>query len=174
MDDLSILPADVRKHVENMDARNTVNGSWNACRDELLRLAREVKRREGVETNHLGMIARADCKCRDLEAELATARETIKRLNRRVQVAEAGVAEKVKESSGRNLGRALANAAFEMMKGELDKAQAELEALKRRIAEAAIGTPVEIDFETMNLVLNVSRDFKTDGRAYSLLPVGGE
>jgi hypothetical protein len=73
-----------------------------------------------------------------LKAELAQSRETVKRLNRRVQVAEAGVAEKVKESSGRNLGRALANAAAEMYRHERDEARAKLAELKRKIAEAPV------------------------------------
>lgn len=67
------------------------------------------------------------------EAELAAARETIKRLNRRVQVAEAGIAEKVKASAPGSLGRALANAAADKYMRERDMAQAELAALKARI-----------------------------------------
>src|SRR5574337_2005371 len=64
------------------------------------------------------------------EAELAASRETIKRLNRRVQIAEAGVAEKVKASAGRSLGCALANAAADAFIHERDEAMAELAALR--------------------------------------------
>src|SRR5690242_515849 len=82
------------------------------------------------------------------EAELATARETIKRLNRRVQVAEAGVAQKVKASAPGSFGRGLANAAADMFMHERDEAQAELAALKLRIAgsvELRVGDPAWSD-----------------------------
>jgi hypothetical protein len=77
-------------------------------RAALLRLARENRildiKNAGTLANNLcpdhrdkqaGKICLA-CTIERAEAELAISRETIKRLNRRVQVAEAGVAEKIK------------------------------------------------------------------------------
>lgn len=57
---------------------------------------------------------------------LDEARETITRLNRRVQMAESGLAEKLKESAPGSLGRSLANAAAEKYMHERDEARAEL------------------------------------------------
>lgn len=70
---------------------------------------------------------------------LDEARTTIARLNRRVQVAESGVTEKLKESAPGSLGRALANAAAEKYMHERDEALAELAKLRERIAVAPVG-----------------------------------
>ena len=43
-DQLDALPESVRVAVRTMDNKNTVNGCWNTCRDELLRLAEENAR----------------------------------------------------------------------------------------------------------------------------------
>ena len=117
------------------------------------------------------------------EAELATARETIKRLNRRVQVAEAGVAEKVKASAQGSFGRALANAASEMFMHERDEARADLAALKRMIAEAPVyKCDADVisgrDYDYISAVLiHDDPGFQypdVDGKRVALLPVGGE
>ena len=60
------------------------------------------------------------------ESELEMARETIRRLNRRCQSAEAGLAEKVNANAGRSLGRAFANAAATMYEAQLEEARASL------------------------------------------------
>lgn len=103
-----------------------------------LRLARDQAERAERAEAELAAALKANRDCVDhfeqMQAELAESRETIKRLNRRVQVAEAGVAKKVKASGG-SLGRALANAAADKYMRERDMAQAELVALKARIAE---------------------------------------
>jgi predicted hydrocarbon binding protein len=52
--------------------------------------------------------------------ELERAHATIRRLNRRVQSAESGLAEKINANAGRTLGRAFANAAATMYLSQLD------------------------------------------------------
>lgn len=76
-DELAGLPADVRAHVENMDARNTVNGSWNACRAELLRLTGENAECRANERTAIQRIAqwRESSEC--AEAELAALKRRI-------------------------------------------------------------------------------------------------
>ena len=62
--------------------------------------------------------------------ELAEARETIKRLNRRSQIAEAGVRDNVEEckAAGVSMGRTLANAAADMYLRRAEQAEAERDA----------------------------------------------
>lgn len=69
--------------------------------------------------------------------ELAAARETVRRLNRRCQSAERGLAEKVDElqRAGPSLGRALANAAATMYREQLADANAKLHALAADAAQ---------------------------------------
>lgn len=135
-------------------------GLWNAAEGRATKAEAELAA--------LRELHKAVCESAAMNTkELAESRETIKRLNRRVQVAEAGIAEKVKEASGRNLGRALANAAADMFRHERDEALAELAALKRRIAEAVelrVGDPAWSDGTLAEL----------DGQRVALLPVGGE
>lgn len=64
-----------------------------------------------------------------LQSELATARETNGRLNRRCQVAERAASEKVTASTG-SLGRGLANYAASMYARELTEAREENERLR--------------------------------------------
>jgi hypothetical protein len=116
--------ADANERAEKAETELTIA---HRERDRMFLDAREWATRFGE------MEARAE----KAEAELAESRETIKRLNRRVQIAEAGVAEKVKEHAGGSLGRALANAAADMYMRERDEAQAELAALKARILPGA-------------------------------------
>lgn len=66
--------------------------------------------------------------------ELTLARETIRRLNRRVQSAESGLAEKINENAGRSLGRAFANAAATMYAAQLVDAN---ETIGRQCVEIA-------------------------------------
>ncbi|HET9819598.1 MAG TPA: hypothetical protein VFP92_10575 [Rhodanobacteraceae bacterium] len=121
------------------EARGNRDDAYDVIEAELLRLAGEnASMRHIIETLDVEGHRRADRS----EAELAAARETIKRLNRRVQVAEAGIAEKVKASAPGSLGRALANAAADKYMRERDMAQTELAALKARIAEAPVATLV--------------------------------
>ncbi len=53
-------------------------------------------------------------------------RQTVKRLNRRCQTLEAGVAEKVRDNPGGSLGRSLANAQYTYLEGERDLLRAAL------------------------------------------------
>lgn len=53
-----------------------------------------------------------------LGRELAQLRDTVKRLNRRVTIAEGVVMSRVKDAGGANLGRALANAACSALRAE--------------------------------------------------------
>ena len=131
MTDLETLRPEVREAVVGADKAFNHTGLfaepyWQIIRAELLRLAEIEKERWSVVATRNAAIERTE----KAESELAEARETITRLNRRVQVAEAGVAEKMKASAPGSLGRALANAAA-------SKAEAELAALKARIVESA-------------------------------------
>ena len=64
-----------------------------------------------------------------LRAKLKTAEATNKRLNRRCQEYESGLAEKLDKVPSGTLGRALANAAATKYKAELETAEAENERL---------------------------------------------
>jgi hypothetical protein len=61
---------------------------------------------------------------------LTRAHATIRRLNRRVQSAEAGLAEKVNANAGRSFGRALANSAATMYGAQLEDAKALIQSLR--------------------------------------------
>lgn len=150
-DALDMLPETVRTA---LNSRPEVHVEAIAVlRAELLRLAREnaelreqtkapavvwkqrAERGEADVAAHLAAFKELSEKYLASEAELAQSRETIKRLNRRVQIAESGLAEKIK-ASGRSLGRALANAAADMFMHERDEARAELAQIKERIAKS--------------------------------------
>ncbi|MGB0970372.1 MAG: hypothetical protein ACPGVG_05345 [Mycobacterium sp.] len=101
----------------------------------------EEDNRIRVCTAHQGWLDRADA----AEADLATARETNRRLNARCQLYEKGIAEKVKDNPGPSFGRALANAEAERLHGLLEAAEAERDALKaecerlRELEETLVG-----------------------------------
>jgi hypothetical protein len=84
-------------------------------------------------------IAEADA----LRDELAEARETISRLNRRCQVAEAGVMEKVRQSDG-SLGRTLANAAASALKAELERVRKERDKYHDTLIARHGGEPIAL------------------------------
>jgi hypothetical protein len=69
---------------------------------------------------------------KSFEAELAHMRETVKRLNRRVQSAESGLTAKL--VTGPCLGRALANSAATMYREKLADAEAQHAALQQNAA----------------------------------------
>jgi hypothetical protein len=131
MADLDTLRPEVQAAMRTMDGQAGGNrdDAYDVIEAELLRLADENARLLAANRDAMDHFEQ-------MQAELAESRETIKRLNRRVQVAEAGVAEKVKASGG-SLGRALANAAADRYMRERDEAQAELAALKARILPGA-------------------------------------
>ena len=181
--ELDNLRPEVREAVAAIDKGNGVfvNGddceggiAWATARAELLRLAEyeqaagrlaieKAELRQCAEQCEAELAAMPDAdewhalreRAERAEAELAESRETIKRLNRRVQVAEAGVAEKVKVSAPGSFGRALANAAADMYMRERDEAQAELAALKAR----AQWQPIETAPHDGNRVLLWNRDW---------------
>jgi hypothetical protein len=70
----------------------------------------------------------------EMEAERDALRETVRRLNRRAQVLEAGIAEKIASHPPGSLGRALANAAAETYHSRAQVAERERDALRQRIA----------------------------------------
>lgn len=69
--------------------------------------------------------------------ELAEARETIKRLNRRCSQYEQGLASKVDEAktAGPSFGRSLANAAATMYEAERDAARAERDEARKALSK---------------------------------------
>ena len=71
--DLAGLPEDVREHVANMDARNTVNGSWNAIRAELLRLASSFESAEQFGRNQHERAEHAEAELAALKRRIAEA-----------------------------------------------------------------------------------------------------
>lgn len=62
--------------------------------------------------------------------EIAQSRETIRRLNRRVQSAEAGLSEKINAHAGQSFGRILANSAATMYAAQIEDLKAENARLK--------------------------------------------
>lgn len=157
MDDLSMLPEETRKALElqlkHCDGRDCRCGAYGSCEcacDDVDWTPAEVYR------------LRAKLKC--AESERDALRETVKRLNRRVQVAEAGIAEKVKVSAPGSFGRGLANAAAEMYKAERD-------ALRKRIDDAPVGHPVSVDFSEMTLTVTIPNGFRTNGWPFALVPL---
>ena len=88
----------------------------------LCRFARSIERR---------VLARLDDEAPLGAGELAAARETIRRLNRRCQSAEQGLAQKIDEMqrAGRSMGRAFANSAATMYREQLADANAKLQAV---------------------------------------------
>ena len=133
-DEMAGLPEDVREHVANMDAHNTVNGSWNAVRAELLRLAREnadLHKTFDAKTVHVSIPSPT------MYAEFE------------------------------NYARPF--------KQRAERAEAELAALKRRIAEAATGI-AKRSLAPSCLVIEGFDDDPGDyhNERVALLPVGGE
>ncbi|WP_182359529.1 hypothetical protein [Tomitella gaofuii] len=72
-------------------------------------------------------IAAAPALVRDLMAALQAARATNTRLNKRCQLADRALAEKVSEHAGRSFGRGLANWAATKYREERDEARAEVD-----------------------------------------------
>lgn len=69
------------------------------------------------------------------DAEITRLRETIQRLNRRVQSAESGLAEKINANAGQSLGRALANASATYWQNVAEDKDAELVRLRGHVAQ---------------------------------------
>ncbi|MGN6313213.1 MAG: hypothetical protein ACTHMO_05555 [Rhodanobacteraceae bacterium] len=133
------LPEDVREHVANMDARNTVNGSWNAIRAELLRLTRKDAI---LEAKNRGTLANNLCP----------------------------------DHRDKQTGKPCLACTIETLARQKERAEAELAALKREIAEAPI-----VLCEVKDGADEDDDDIGTFymPRAYwnvpvALLPVGGE
>lgn len=72
---------------------------------------------------------------RERERERDELRETVRRLNRRAQALEAGIAEKIASHPPGSMGRALANAAAEMYHSRAQKAETERDELRARLSE---------------------------------------
>ncbi len=72
---------------------------------------------------------------KQLQAELATARETNKALHRRCQLAESAVKENIAECKrhGQSLGRRLSAAGYLLIEAELATAKEEVEDLRKTI-----------------------------------------
>lgn len=73
---------------------------------------------------------------------LSALRETNRRLNRRVQAMEAGLAEKIEmaRTEHRSLGRALANAGYAMLEGRCDQHEAAHAETVRALAELTVAS----------------------------------
>lgn len=69
----------------------------------------------------------------ELERERDELRETVRRLNRRAQALEAGIAEKIASHPPGSMGRALANAAAEMYHSRAQKAETERDELRAKL-----------------------------------------
>ena len=146
-DQLDALPESARAAVRTMDDKNTVNGCWNTCRDELLRLT-------------------GDCNAERLRADTYTAKYEVMR--ERAEKAEARVQELEREN-GELRGRPILKTEWQELTERAERAEAELVAVKKRIAEAPRG----IVFLDEREVPSISCDFD-EGTHVALLPLDDE
>ena len=85
--------------------------------------------------------------------ELERAHATIRRLNRRVQSAESGLAEKINANAGRTLGRAFANAAATMYASQLE----DLRSMLPSPEEASAGVTMIVEGFNEDFLLPVEK-----------------